>query len=249
MRKAARRTVLCLAAILSGPLLVAVSGAISLTSDWRTANRESAQLAPPPATTPEAVVQVYAARAFNWRGLIAVHTWIATKAPNASEYTVHQVLGWNRWYGKSVVESAVDLPDRYWYDAKPEIVLDVRGEWAAGLIAPIEAAVAHYPYADHYRLWPGPNSNTFIAFIAREVPGLNLNLPVTAIGKDYLPAGAWWGAAPSGTGFQFSLGGVLGVLVAKTEGLEINIFGLVFGLDPLRPALKLPGLGRIGVGG
>ncbi len=37
-------------------------------SDWRTASREPAGLAPDPATTPEAVVQVYSARAVRWRG-------------------------------------------------------------------------------------------------------------------------------------------------------------------------------------
>ena len=35
--------------------------------DWRTASREPAGLAPDPATTQEAVVQVYAARAVRWR--------------------------------------------------------------------------------------------------------------------------------------------------------------------------------------
>ena len=29
-------------------------------------------------------------------------------------------------------------------------------------------------------------------------------------------------------------------------GLEFNIFGLVFGIDPLDPAIKLPMIGRIG---
>jgi hypothetical protein len=41
-------------------------------ADWRTASRESVGLAPDPATTREAVVQVYAARALSWRGYFAV---------------------------------------------------------------------------------------------------------------------------------------------------------------------------------
>jgi Protein of unknown function (DUF3750) len=249
LRRTGRNLAIALVVISMGPLYIATSGAISLNADWRTANRESAGLAPDPATTPEAVVQVYAARAFNWRGLFAVHTWIATKAPGAPSFTVHQVLGWNQWYGRSVVDTTIDLPDRYWYAAEPTIVLERRGPAAAELIAPIEAAVASYPYANVYRLWPGPNSNTFVAYVAREVPALNLELPAIAIGKDYLPNGAWLGDAPSGTGKQISLGGAVGILAAKIEGLEINLFGLVFGIDPLRPALKLPGIGRIGVGG
>ncbi|MGR8919270.1 MAG: DUF3750 domain-containing protein [Gammaproteobacteria bacterium] len=236
-----------LLAVLAGPVLVGVGGAVDLDADWRTASRAPAGIAPEPRATPEAVVQVYAARAFNWRGLFAVHAWIATKRAGARAFTVHQVLGWNKWYGRPVVDSRVDVPDRAWYGAPPELVADVRGAAAADLIAPIEQAVARYPYRDDYRVWPGPNSNTFVAFVAREVPALGLALPATAIGKDYLPGGALTAAAPSGTGVQLSLGGVLGVLAAKREGLELNVLGLVFGIDPLRPALKLPGIGRVGL--
>ena len=32
------------------------------------------------------------------------------------------------------------------------------------------------------------------------------------------------------------------------EGIEVNVLGLVTGIDIRRPALKLPGFGRIGFG-
>ncbi|WP_231882966.1 DUF3750 domain-containing protein, partial [Oleiphilus sp. HI0132] len=44
--------------------------------------------------TPEAVIQVYGADAWGWRGWFAIHTWIAVKARDASEYTVLEVIGW-----------------------------------------------------------------------------------------------------------------------------------------------------------
>ena len=66
-----------------------------------------------------------------------------------------------------------------------------------------------YPYANTYTLWPGPNSNTFVAWIARAVPDLEVDLPATAIGKDYIESIV--STAPSGSGFQFSLRGLLGV--------------------------------------
>lgn len=235
-----------LALFLCGPALIGVSGAISLDADWRTANRDSVGLAPDPAATPEALIQLYAARAFNWRGLFAVHTWLATKAAGADHYVVHQVVGWNLRNRGTVVASGPDLPDRRWYDAEPQLLAELRGAPAAALIEQVAAAVVRYPYAAEYGLWPGPNSNTFIAFVLREVPGLGFELPATAIGKDYLGDGTWVARAPSGTGMQASLGGVLGVLAARSEGLELNLFGAVFGLDPLGPAVKLPGLGRVG---
>ncbi len=91
-------------------------------------------------------------------------------------------------------------------------------------------AVASYPYPDTYTAWPGPNSNTFIAHLGREIPALRLTLPPLAIGKDFLPDGGIVARTPSGTGVQLSLGGVLGVLAGRDEGFELNVLGLVTGI-------------------
>ena len=108
----------------------------------------------------------------------------------------------------------------------------------------LRPTTARYPYHRDYRIWPGPNSNTFVADLLRQVPELACELPPTAIGKDYLVSGIV-ARAPSGSGFQISLWGVLGVLVGVREGLEINVLGLVFGIDPGDRAIKLPMLGRV----
>ena len=231
--------------LLGGPLLVACNGEVKFNEDWRTADRSPAGIAPDPARVKEAVVQVYSARAFNWRGVFAVHTWIATKSRDAEQYRVHHVVGWRRFDDLPVVESESDFPDRNWYGQPPAILADVRGPEAEALIGDIEAAVSSYPYAEQYRLWPGPNSNTFTGWIARKVPALRLDLPPTAIGKDYL-GGGLFAPAPSGTGWQVSLYGLLGMTLARVEGLEINVLGVTFGLNPLKPHLRLPGIGIIG---
>lgn len=236
-----------LIALATIPPSMILYGAISLGTDYRTANRDSAGIAPEPAETPEAVVQAYAARALNWRGLFGVHTWIATKPENAPHFTVHQVIGWRIFSGLPVVVSEAGIPDRNWFGNRPEIIAELRGEKATEAIVKITEAVAAYPYLEEYRLWPGPNSNTFTAFVARAVPELELELPVTAIGKDYPVNGAIMERAPSGTGYQISLYGILGILVARQEGLELNLLGLGFGIDFARPALKLPLIGRLGL--
>lgn len=229
-------------------LIAAVSIALihaNVTADdWRTASRAPVGLAPDPATTPEAVVQVYAARAVRWRGYFGVHTWIAVKPARAEQYTVHEVNGWRlRRTGSAVVQSDRP-PDGRWFGKEPELLTDIRGPEAEALIGRIQTAVANYPYADRYRVWPGPNSNTFTAHVSREVGDLPLDLPPTAIGKDFLDS-PFTAAAPSGTGYQLNLLGALGILAARQEGLELNVLGLVFGLDALTPALKLPMIGRI----
>ncbi len=222
---------------------------VVMAGDWRTASRESTGVAPDPATTPEAVVQVYVARAWSWRGAFGVHSWIAVKPTGAPAFTVYEVIGWRAYRGMSVLSIRGRAPDARWFGAEPEIIADLRGEGIDEVINDIDAAARDYPHADEYRMWPGPNSNTFTAFVARRVPKLRLDLPPTAIGKDYLPNGDLFARAPSGTGYQFSLFGLFGVLVGAEEGLEINLLGLTFGIDPMSFALKLPAVGRIGPSG
>jgi hypothetical protein len=230
------------------PLYTVLSGQAPLGRDYRTADRSSAGLAPSVETTPEAVVQVYAARALNWRGIFGVHTWIATKPENAKEYTVHHVIGW-RWYRNlPVVVSAPGIPDGRWFGNLPTLIGELRGEAAEHAIPKIVDAVATYPYPNNYNVWPGPNSNTFVAYVGRQVPELKLDLPVTAIGKDYPINGSVIDRTPSGTGYQLSMLGVFGLSLAREEGIELNLLGLSFGIDFSRPAVKLPFIGRVGMG-
>jgi hypothetical protein len=116
------------------------------------------------------------------------------------------------------------------------------------LIDASEASVASYPYAKQYRSYPGPNSNTFLAHIGRQVRALQLDLPANAIGKDYRPVTDPIGISSSGSGLQFSLWGLLGASVGLQEGLELNLLGLNFGVDLNPPALRLPWVGRLGWG-
>jgi len=236
---------------LAGLVLLVVGAIVSASSegravadDWRTASREPAGIAPDPLTTPDPIVQVYAARAFSWRGYLGVHTWIATKRRNAKAFTVYEVIGWRGYHGLPVVAVTEKEPDRRWFGAMPQVLLDQRGDHVESIIDDIEVAVASYPHPDEYRVWPGPNSNTFTAYVARNVKGLNLDLPPTAIGKDYLGDGIV-ATTPSGSGFQVSLFGLLGVMAALEEGVEVNLLGLTFGIDPKDLALKLPGIGRL----
>ena len=242
------KLLLLLIVLLIGPVLALAGGTVRLGQDWRTADRSSAGIAPVPSEAREAIVSVWAARAFNWRGLLAVHTWIATKPQDAPSYMVHQVIGWRGRWGGNVVASSPDLPDRSWYGQPARLVKELRGPAAASAIPKILAAVESYPYTHEYRLWPGPNSNTFTAYVVRRVPEIGVELPPIAIGKDYLEGGRLAALAPGGWGFQLSVFGLAGVMLGVEEGVEINLLGLVFGLDPLGPAIKLPGIGRIGFG-
>ncbi len=214
------------------------------SASWRTAPRHSAGLAPDPKALADlAIVQVYAAATFGWRGHFAVHPWIIYKRAGDDRYTRYDVVGWS---APQVVRRNFALPDGLWYGARPQVLVDHRGAPAAAMIEAIEAAIASYPYADRYLSYPGPNSNTFLAHIGREVPALQLDLPANAIGKDYRPWTRPLGVSPTGSGVQVSLWGLLGLSVGLQEGVEVNLLGLNFGVDLNRPALRLPFIGRLG---
>ncbi|MEQ9559348.1 MAG: DUF3750 domain-containing protein [Rhodospirillales bacterium] len=232
-------------------VLLVIGAAVSIgkhtvMADWRTASREPLGIAPDPAVTREAVVQVYAARAFSWRGVFGVHTWIATKPTDADAFMVYEIIGWRARYGGSALVITEKEPDQRWFGAEPEIIADKRGAGVDDMIKRIDAAARAYPHATTYTVWPGPNSNTFTAHVARAVPELSVDLPPTAIGKDYLPEGGFAAKTPSGTGYQLSLFGLLGVMAGIEEGVEVNILGLTFGIDPKDLAIKLPLAGRLG---
>ena len=246
---ARRAAALALVVTLTGCAAVvdAPPGGRRPAEQWSEMRRGPSGQAPDPATAREPVIQVYAARALGWRGVFAVHPWIVVKPSGAETYRRYEVIGWGVDAGAPAIRIDRAGPDDHWFGARPELLVDARGDGVDALVAKVEAAVAAYPYRETYRTWPGPNSNTFIAWIGHAVPELRLHLPPTAIGKDYLPHGAPAGLTPSHRGVQLSLLGLAGVLAGVDEGVEVNLLGLIFGLDVRAPALKLPVAGRVGV--
>ena len=210
--------------------------------DWRLADRSSAGLLPEPSRHPEALVRVFAARTVRWRGIFAVHSWIVFKDRNAPTYTRYDYTAW----GEPIRVNGFAADGR-WFGEVPETVFAADGTEAEKLIPKIKAAIASYEYRNFgdYRAWPGPNSTTFVAAIIDAVPEMRTTLPPTAVGKDYPYDRSW--ISSTVTGFRATLGGYLTLTVGWIEGIEFSLFGGVIGLDIRRPAIKLPGLGRIGM--
>lgn len=166
-------------------LLLTVTLTGCANQDWKTASREPAGIAPAPEDTPEAVIQVYGAPVYGWRGWFAIHTWIAVKPSDAQRYTVYEVIGWRERRGLPALRIEQDYPDRFWFGEKPELLLSKQGAGVDQIIAKIDHAAKAYPWAKQYTMFPGPNSNTFPSWIGEQVPELGLDLPLKAIGQDY----------------------------------------------------------------
>src|SRR5690606_15485614 len=111
-----------------------------------------------------------------------VHSWIVLKKPGARAYERYDKVGWG-----SPIRSNGYPADAYWYSNRPWIVRSVHGANAEPLIPQVETAISSYPYANRggYRIWPGPNSNSFVAHVLNAVPGLDAVLPPNATGRDY----------------------------------------------------------------
>lgn len=212
--------------------------------DWRSADRSSTGLLPPARTNPDAVVRVFSARTVSWRGIIATHSWIVIKTADAKAYQRFDYTAWGEpiWIDRFV-------PDGRWFGSIPETIFEADGKTAESMIPKIRETIRTYRYAQpgDYTVWPGPNSNTFVAAVMSAVPEMKASLPSTAIGKDFPYDGRWIGLTPSRTGIRLNLGGYCGLTVGWIEGIELNLLGAVAGIDIRRPALKLPALGHIGL--
>lgn len=212
-------------------------------ASWRTADWGSSGLLPEAKADGEAIVHILAARTGGLKGAVSVHSWIVTKRAGADHYDRYDKVGW----GNPVRRNAYAADGR-WYSNDPFVVKTVRGAQAEQLIPKIEAAIASYPYATRgqYRIWPGPNSNSFVAHVLREVPEIGAVLPPTAVGRNYLAGGKLFAADADWRDFHATLFGYAGVSAGLRSGLEIHLLGLVAGIDVLNPGIKVPGFGRVG---
>src|SRR6201992_3645116 len=212
--------------------------------DWQTGARSSARPLTPATAHPEALIRVFAARTVRWRSIFAVHSWIVVKEKGAASYSRYDYTAWGE-----PIRSNGFAADGRWFGAIPETVVAVDGDRAEALIPTIRDVIENYKFRAYgdYSAWPGPNSNTFVQAALDAVPELRAVLPPTAIGKDFPYTGRWAGLTSSRTGVYATIAGYVGFTLGWVEGFEVNFFGSVIGFDLRRPALKLPGLGRLGV--
>jgi hypothetical protein len=214
-------------------------------ASWHQARWDSSGVLPAADADGEAAIYVMAARTGGLKGALAVHTWIATKEKGAESYVRYDKVGW----GNPIRRNGYPA-DARWYSNEPWVVRSVRGAEAQALIPRVQAAIASYPFSHpgDYVVWPGPNSNSFVAHVVEAVPELGARMPSNATGRDFAPGLVDWGWSESGD-IRVSLGGYVGVSAGRTRGLEVNFLGLVAGFDLDRPAIKIPAFGTVSLAG
>lgn len=139
---------------------------------------------PPAASNSSVRVQLrYATLPFPL-GLLAAHYWFVVFDADGS---CHRWEVWQRpdAGGTSIGHLHCDLkaPDAGVGGGPARIAAQWEGEAARRLKAVLEKAET-YPYCRRYLAWPGPNSNTFAAWVLRRA-GIEHRLPWQALGRDF----------------------------------------------------------------
>jgi hypothetical protein len=117
-------------------------------------------------------------------GAIAVHYW----------FVVHDDAGachrWEVWQTKNAGGTAVGHVHRDLKEPADGVgggPSRVAAEWTGEQAARIAAVLAQpksYPHAQRYRYWPGPNSNSFVAWVLRQA-GIQYALHWKGIGRKW----------------------------------------------------------------
>lgn len=175
-----------------------------------------------------------------WYSQFATHCWIELHQQGAEEWLrieantdpraekIHpSIANHNVRWGRDVEVIAVFLLD----EAKAQIPLLIE-------------AAEHHAKDFHYRAYPGPNSNTYVARILDDIPGMDVELPHNAVGKDYTTT-IHAGLTNSRDGLHLDIP-FLGASLGYQQGAEIHLIGLTAGIGLWPPALKIPFLPRIG---
>jgi len=212
-------------------------------STWRKADWSSSGLLPAASTDSDAAIYVLGARTGGLKGAFSLHTWIVLKHEGGAAYDRYDKVGWG-----SPVRKNARPADGLWYSNMPSVVYSLRGPAAERLIPKLEAAITAYPYAQvgGYRVWPGPNSNSFVAHVLHSVPELGARMPPNAVGRDF-GAGGWtleW--LPGERNLHASVAGLLGFSIGMSA-VELQFLGLVAGLDFADPGLIVPALGHVAI--
>lgn len=191
----------------------------------------------------EAVVQLRCATLPGMLRLVSVHYWFVAFDPGPRRWQ-----RWEVWQEADCGGTSWGHVHRDLWDADHGVgggPYRIRAEWrgapARDLLGVLQRSGA-YPERDRYHAWPGPNSNTYVAWVLREAR-VGADLDPLAVGKDWLGiVGA--GTTTTRTGVQVE-SPLVGTKIGLKDGVELHLFCATFGIGLWPPAIKTP-FGRLG---
>jgi hypothetical protein len=180
-----------------------------------------------------------------WITRFAHHTWLDVKRGSEAAWWRAEVS--NSWAGVEflAIDSETARRDSRWNRRGLRVLAVQKGDEARAIADQLPAACAALDakYAEGYRTWPGPNSNTFMTDLAGVIPQLRFVFDGNAVGKDW-PDWFAAGATTSGTGLHLETP-LVGAAVGVREGVELHLLSLTAAIRLFPPALALPFLPEI----
>ena len=158
---------------------------------------------------------------------------------------MYEVIGWRlRWTDTAVVVRN-RAPDGRWFGSEPELYAEKRGAGVDELIKRIDEAARELSLRRRiHASGPARTPTPSLPGSRARCRSSSVDLPATAIGKDYL-GGSVIGSAPERQRLPALARAACSASPrARVDGLELNLLGLNFGVGP--SGLKLPFFGTLG---
>ena len=183
-------------------------------------------------------VQLWSATLPSALRVIAVHTWF-----NAYDEAEGRWRRWEVWQNRDAggeswghVHRDLMHPERPVGGGPAQFEREWMGDEAERLLQ-VLAASPDYPERHRYRYWPGPNSNTYAAWVLAQA-GIEYVLDPRAVGKDYL--GALGCGIRRGEGRLRLESPLLGLHAQPGRAFELHVLGLTLGFEREPFALTTP---------
>jgi len=178
----------------------------------------------------------------------AQHSWLDLKMGDENSWRRVEVLSRQSGVATGAFPAREARRDLRWRDRRVTVQRVYTGPEAERIAheALQLAPRSHALFREGYLPWPGPNSNTFIASLARDIDGLEIPFDHSAIGKDYL---GLIGIAPThhGPGLRVETP-LVGVALGLEQGVELHLLGgTLLGLTFWPPRILLPFMPPIGL--
>ena len=225
--------------VLIGAGALAYRGGPTHWSDW---DRNVTSQLPSAAEHPQARILVMSGRTRGWKGVVAVHSWIVVKGENEPNWRRYDVAGWGsplrlNWW-----------PPDLWFGERGKAIVDITDARAQALIPRVDAAIRSYQYSNYgdYRIWPGPNSNTFVASVLRAIPETEVALPPNAIGRDFRPVALSRPAPTAAPASRPTSGACSASRSAGSKASRSTCSAWSLASTLRNPGVKVPAFGHIG---
>jgi hypothetical protein len=170
-----------------------------------------------------------------WYSRWADHMWF--DVCSGGQWWRVEVLGPGSGVRVQQIDEARAFADVRW-GREAHILADVSGGGAETKARAILERAPGYPFDGEYEAWPGPNSNTFVVWVSREVGGLDFDPYPTAVGRNHR---GWFGLGsnPGGDGFEITTP-LVGVEAGPLHGLDLHFLAWTVGVGLWPPTLRLP---------